>query len=76
MLVRTGQPAGPPRGNFRAGFIHSLTYPVCPKNEIRATPTGIVDTSGGFAGFILPLLKCLVTGIPRLNGTSRKKEYP
>ena len=35
-------------------------YPVCPKNEIRATPIGIVDTSGGFAGFVLPLSKCLV----------------
>ena len=27
-----------------------LAYPVCPENEIRATPIGIVDTSGGFAG--------------------------
>ena len=28
-----------------------LAHPVCPENEIRATPIGIVDTSGGFAGF-------------------------
>ena len=37
-----------------------LAYPVCPENEIRATPIGIVDTSGGLAGFVLPLSKCLV----------------
>ena len=27
--------------------------PVCPENEVRATPIGIVDTSGGFAGLVL-----------------------
>ena len=37
-----------------------FAYPVCPENEIRATPIGIVDTSGGFAGLVLPLPKCLV----------------
>ena len=37
-----------------------LAHPVCPENEIRATPIGIVDTSGGFAGLVLPLSKCLV----------------
>ena len=52
-----------------------FAYPVCPENEIRATPIGIVDTSGGFAGFVLPLSKCLVTGIPRLIRSSREKEY-
>ena len=35
-----------------------------------------VDTSGGFAGLVLPLSKCLVTGIPRLIGSSREKEHP
>ena len=45
---------------MRAGFTCSLTYPVCPENEIRANLIGIVDTSGGFAGLVLPLLKCLV----------------
>ena len=35
-------------------------HPVCPENEVRATPIGIVDTSGGFAGLVLPLSKCLV----------------
>ena len=53
-----------------------FAYPVCPENEIRATPIGIVGTSGGFAGLVLPLSKCLVTGIPRLIGSSREKEYP
>ena len=33
--------------------------------------SGFVDTSGGFASLVLPLLKCLVTGIPRLVGSSR-----
>ena len=37
-----------------------FAYPVCPEDEIRATPIGIVDTSGGFAGLVLPLSKCLV----------------
>ena len=60
MLVRTEQPAGPPRGNLRAGFTRSLTYLVCPENEIHATPIGIVNTSGGFAGLVLPLSKFLV----------------
>ena len=60
VLVRNEQPAGPPRGNSRAGFTRSLTYPVCPENEIRATPIGIVDTLGGFAGLVLLLSKCLV----------------
>jgi len=32
--------------------------------------------SGGFAGLVLPLSKCLVTRILRLIGSSREKEYP
>ena len=32
--------------------------------------------SGGLAGLVLPLSKCLVTGIPRLIGSSQEKEYP
>ena len=35
-----------------------------------------VGTSGGFAGLVLPLSKCLVTGILRLIGSSQEKEYP
>ena len=35
-----------------------------------------VDAPGGFAGLVLTLSKCLVTGIPRLIGSSREKEYP
>ena len=38
--------------------------------------SGFVGTSGGFAGLVLPLLKCLVTGIPSLIGASWEKEYP
>ena len=38
--------------------------------------SGFVGTMGGFAGFVLTLLKCLVTGIPRLIGSFREKVYP
>ena len=48
----------------------------CPENEICAAPIGIVGTSGSLVGLILALSKCLVTGIPRLIGSSREKEYP
>ena len=37
-----------------------FAYPVCPKNEICAAPIGIVGASGGLAGLVLPLSKCLV----------------
>ena len=49
---------------------------MCPENEIRATPIGIVGASGGLSGLVLPLLKCLITGIPRLIGSSWEKKYP
>ena len=32
--------------------------------------------SGGFAGLVLPLSKCLGTGIPSLIGSSWEKVYP
>ena len=32
----------------------------CPENEICAAPIRIFGTSGGFAGLVLPLSKCLV----------------
>ena len=35
-----------------------------------------VDASGGLAGLVLPLSKCLVTKIPSLIGSSWEKEYP
>ena len=38
--------------------------------------SGFVGTVGGLAGLVLPLSRCLVTGIPRLVGSSREKEYP
>ena len=49
---------------------------MCPENEICATLSGFVGTSGGSAGLVLPLSKCLVTGIPSLIGSSWEKEYP
>ena len=38
--------------------------------------SGFVGTAGGLAGLVLPLSKCLVTGIPSLIGSSWEKEYP
>ena len=38
--------------------------------------SGFVGTAGGLAGLVLPLSKCLVTGIPSLIGYSWEKEYP
>ncbi|KRY04503.1 hypothetical protein T12_9261, partial [Trichinella patagoniensis] len=38
--------------------------------------SGFVGTSGGFAGLVLPLSKCLVTEMPSLIGSSWEKEYP
>ena len=35
-----------------------------------------VGASGGLDGLVLPLSKCLVTGIPILTGSFREKEYP
>ena len=49
---------------------------MCPENEVCATPIEIVDTSGGFAGLVLPLSRCLVIVIPSLIGPSWEKEYP
>ena len=34
------------------------------------------DLSAQSGGLVLPLSKCLVTGIPRLIGSFREKEYP
>ena len=36
----------------------------------------LLEQLGGLAGLVLPLLKCLVTGIPSLIESSREKEYP
>ena len=38
--------------------------------------SGFVGTAGGLAGLVLPLSKCLVTGIPSLIRSSWEKEYP
>ena len=38
--------------------------------------SGFVGTTGGFAGLVLPLSRCLVTGISSLIGLSWEKEYP
>ena len=38
--------------------------------------SGLSAQSGGLAGLVLPMSKCLVTRIPRLIGSFREKEYP
>ena len=38
--------------------------------------SGFVGTTGGLAGLVLPLSKCLVTGIPSLIWSSWEKEDP
>ena len=38
--------------------------------------SGFVGTAGGLAGLVLPLSRCLVTGILSLIGLSWEKEYP
>ena len=38
--------------------------------------SGFVGTSGGFAGLVLPLSKCLVTRIPSLIGSSWERKFP
>ena len=75
MLAQSGRCPAPP-GQPGSMPTRRLAHLVCPENEIRATPVEIVDTSGGFAGLVLPSSKCLVTGIPRLIGSSREKDYP
>ena len=37
--------------------------------------SGFVGTAGGLAGLVLPLSRCLVTGIPSLIGTSWEEVY-
>ena len=77
VLARTGQTAGPQRGNSRAGFTRRLTYPLCPENEICAAPIGICRHSR--AALLVLFYHCqnvLQTGIPRLIGSSREKVYP
>ena len=38
--------------------------------------SGFVGTAGGLADLVLPLSKCLVTGILSMIGSSWEKEYP
>ena len=38
--------------------------------------SGFVGTAGALAGLVLPLSKCLVTGIPSLIRSSWEKVYP
>ena len=57
-------------------LVVQTAHPVCPENEICAAPIGFVGTAGGLVGLVLPLSRCIVTGIPSLIGSSWEKEYP
>ena len=75
VLVQTERCPAPP-GQPGSMPTQRLAHPVCPENEIRATPNRICWHIGRFADLVLPLSKCLVTGIPRLIGSSWEKDYP
>ena len=59
MLVQTERCPAPP-GQPGSMPTRRLAHPVCPENEICAAPIRIVGASGGLAGLVLPLSKCLV----------------
>jgi len=59
VLVQTGRCPAPP-GQPGSQLTRRLAHPVCPENEIRATPIRIVGIPGGLARLVLPLSKCLV----------------
>jgi hypothetical protein len=69
--VGSAEGAGPKRADCGATagqlevWFYTIGFPIrsCPENEIRAAPIGVVDTSGGLAGFVLPLSNVLCTGI-------------
>ena len=69
--------AAPPQGNLRAGFSCTDCSSSVPRErDMCSSYRDLSAHSGGLAGLVLPLSKCLVTGIPRLIGSSREKEYP
>jgi hypothetical protein len=63
VLVQTGRCPAPP-GQPGSQPTRRLAHPVCPENEIRAAPIGIVGTPGGLTGLVLPFTSGLSTGIP------------
>ena len=76
VLVRTEQPAGPPRGNLRAGFTRSLTYPVCPENEVRATPIGICRHIGRLCWSCFTIVEMSCNRDSESDQVFLEKEYP
>ena len=53
--------AAPPRGSLRAGFsCTDCSSGVALRTRYVQLPIGIVGASGGLAGLVLPLSKCLV----------------
>ena len=48
----------------------------CPENEICAAPIGIVGASGGLAGLVLPLSKCLVNRDSESDRVSGRRSIP
>ena len=71
VLVPNGQTAGPPRGNPR---IYFYSYADLSDHGLRQDTRGYyqgVGTSGGLAGLVLPLSKCLVHWDPESDQISR-----
>ena len=65
--------AGGHQGQLWAGLPEAWTIRCALRTRYVQHLSGFVGTSGSFAGLVLPLLKCLVTGILRLIGSSREK---
>ena len=64
------------RGNSGLAYPYLGQSGVPRERDICSSYRDLSAHSSGFAGLVLPLSKCLVTGIPRLIGSSREKEYP
>ena len=64
------------QGQLWAGLPEAWTIRCALRTRYVQLLSGFVGTSRGFACLVLPLSKCLVTGIPSLIGSSSEKEYP
>ena len=79
LVVSVGPTCQPPvatRGNSGMAYRKFGLSGVALRTRYVRLLSGFVGTSGGFASLVLPLSRCLVTGIPRLIGSFWEKEYP
>ena len=69
--------AAPPRGNSRASFsCTDYLSGVALRTRYVQLLSGFVSTSGGFAGLVLPLSKCLLNRDSETDRVFREKVYP